>query len=248
MPRPAWPDGNGGRPKEYRRRQVADAIGYVIDNGVKWRNPPADFPPWRTVHAIFTRWYGDAVHSDPRAKARRSQGRQTEPSAAIIDSQSLRAAETVGVDTRGFDAGKKTPGRKRHVIVDCLGRLLVVMVTAASVQDRDAARPALAYRRELFERITPVWADGGYAGSLGDRAKEKLRITVEIVKRSADVCGFVVLPRRWVVERTSSWLLRRRRLVRDYERLPEHHEAMVKWSMVQLMARRLARPASAKSP
>jgi transposase len=252
MPWPAWLDGNGGRPEEYCRRQVADAIGYVVDNGVKWRNLPADFPPWRTVHAVFARWYGDgdidAVHSDLRAKVRRSAGRQAEPSAAIIDSQSLRAAETVGVDTRGFDAGKKVPGRKRHVIVDCLGLLLVVMVTAASVQDRDGARPALACLRELFERIVLVWADGGYAGALVDWAKEKLRITLEIVKRSDDVCGFVVLPRRWVVERTLSWLFRRRRLVRDYERLPAHHEAMVKWSMIQLMARRLARPASTKSP
>jgi len=200
------------------------------------------------VHALFTRWYGDgdidAVHSDLRAKVRRAQGRETEPSAAIIDSQSLRAAETVGADTRGYDAGKKTPGRKRHVIVDCLGLLLVVMVTAASVPDRDGARPALSCLRELFERIALVWADGGYAGQLVDWAKDKLRITLEIVKRSDAAAGFVVLPRRWVVERTLSWLFRRRRLVRDYERLPEHHEAMVKWAMIQLMARRLARATS----
>lgn len=200
------------------------------------------------MHALFTRWYGDgdidAVHSDLRAKVRRAQGRETEPSAAIIDSQSVRAAETVGADTRGYDAGKKTPGRKRHVIVDCLGLLLVVMVTAASVPDRDGARPALSCLRELFERIALVWADGGYAGQLVDWAKDKLRITLEIVKRSDAAAGFVVLPRRWVVERTLSWLFRRRRLVRDYERLPEHHEAMVKWAMIQLMARRLARATS----
>lgn len=198
--------------------------------------------------ALFTRWYGDgdldAVHSDLRAKVRCAAGHQTEPSAAIIDSQSLRAAETVGADTRGFDAGKKTPGRKRHVSVDCLGLLLVVLVTAASGQDRDGARPGLSCLRDLFERIALVWADGGYAGQLVDWAQDKLRITLEIVKRS-DAAGFVVLPRRWVVERTLSWLFRRRRLVRDYQRLPGHHEAMVKWAMIQLMARRLARVAPA---
>ncbi|MEC4020337.1 IS5 family transposase [Streptomyces sp. H27-D2] len=244
MPWPAWLDGNGGRPEEYCRRQVVDAIFYVADNGCKWRNLPVDFPPWRTVHAIFTRWYQDgdvdAVHNDLRDLVRQAEGRETDPTAAIIDSQSVRAAETVGADSRGYDAGKKVAGRKRHVITDCLGLLLVVMVTTASVQDRDGAKPALSHLRELFESITLVWADGGYAGKLVTWAKEKLWLTLEIVKRS-DLPGFVILPRRWVVERTLSWISQRRRCVRDYERLPQHHEAMVKWSMIMLMARRPAR-------
>jgi transposase len=147
----------------------------------------------------------------------------------------------VGADSRGYDTGKKVPGRKRHVIVDCIGMLLAVLVTTASVQDRDGARPVLSHLRELFETITLVWADGGYAGKLVDWAREKLQLTLEIVKRSDGMRGFTVLPRRWVVERTLSWIFQRCRCVRDYERLPDHHEAMVKWSMIMLMSRRLAR-------
>ncbi|MGW0633977.1 IS5 family transposase [Streptomyces sp. NPDC002758] len=250
LPWPAWLDGNGGRPEEYCRRLIVDAIFYVADNGNKWRNLPGDFPHWRTVHTVFTRWWQDgsvdAIHNDLRDEVRRSEGRDTDPTAAIIDSQSVRAAETVGADSRGYDAGKKVAGRKRHVIVDTIGLLLVVMVTSASVQDRDGARPTLVHLRDLFESISLVWADGGYAGKLVTWAKKKLQLTIEVVKRNDDVKGFVVLPRRWVVERTLSWIFQRRRCVRDYERLPEHHEAMVKWSMIMLMSRRLAGTKDAK--
>ncbi|MGW3917544.1 IS5 family transposase [Streptomyces sp. NPDC005070] len=194
---------------------------------------------------MFTRWWQDgdvnAIHNDLRDKVRCAEGRDVDPTAAIIDTQSVRAAGTVGTESRGYDAGKRVAGRKRHVIVDTIGLLLVVMVTTASVQDRDGAQPALSHLRDLFESISLVWADGGYAGKLVDWATEKLRLTLEIVKRSDDARGFVVLPRRWVVERTLSWISQRRRCVRDYERLPEHHEAMVKWSMIMLIARRLAR-------
>jgi transposase len=141
----------------------------------------------------------------------------------------------------GYDAGKKTPGRKRHVLVDCLGLLLGVMVTAASVQDRDAARPLLERAQARFHRLALVWADGGYAGKLLLWAAGRLHLKLQIVKRSDDASGFVVLPRRWMVERTLSWLMRTRRLARDYEGLPEVHEQMVVWSMTTLMTRRLAR-------
>ncbi len=245
LPWPLWLDGGGGRPEEYCRRQVIDAIFYLADNGCKWRNLPADFPPWRTVYGLFTRWWhgGDvtAVHNDLRDTVRANASRDFDPSAAIIDSQTVRAAETVGAETRGYDAGKKMNGRKRHVIVDTLGLLLVCHVTAASVQDRDGARPALQVLRQLFATIALVWADGAYSGQLVDWAREALAITIEVVKRSDDMTGFVVLPRRWVVERTLGWITRRRRCVRDYERLPAHHEAMVTWSMIILMSRRLAR-------
>ncbi|MET8779157.1 transposase [Nocardia sp. NPDC004654] len=143
--------------------------------------------------------------------------------------------------SRGWDAGKKLNGRKRHVIVDTLGLLLIVHVTAANIQDRDGARPALRQLRELFATLTLVWADGAYAGKLVGWAHQHLALTLDIVKRSDDTTGFVVLPRRWVVERTLAWITRRRRCVRDYERLPAHHEAMVTWSMITLMSRRLAR-------
>lgn len=252
LPWPVWLDGGGGRPEEYCRRQVIDAIFYLADNGCKWRNLPADFPPWRTVHAAFTRWWacGDvlAVHNDLRDLVRAVQGRDPDPTAAVMDSQSVRAAETVAAAGRGFDAGKKINGRKRHLVVDTIGMLLVVVVTAASCQDRDGARPALERLRELFATITLVWADGAYAGKLVTWARDKLALTVQIVKRSDDTRGFVVLPRRWVVERTLAWISRRRRLVRDYERLPGHHEALVAWSMIMLMSRRLARSPRRQPP
>ncbi|MFD4144692.1 IS5 family transposase [Streptomyces sp. NPDC058572] len=245
LPLPAWRWGKGGRPEEHCRRTVVDAIRYVVDNGCKWRALPVDFPPHSTVYAFFVRWeraqYVDDLHDTLRDRLRRKAGRDIEPTAAIIDSQSVRAAETVPAGSRGWDAGKKVGGRKRHIAVDTLGLLLVVLVTAASVQDRDGARPLISRLRQLHHRITLAWADGGYAGKLVTWAKERWSITIEVVKRSDDAKGFVVLPRRWVVERSLSWICRRRRCVRDYERLPTHHEAMVKWSMIILMTRRLAR-------
>lgn len=139
-------------------------------------------------------------------------------------------------------------GRKRHIAVDSLGLLLVVVVTAASIQDRDAAFRLLGAVRERFSTISLVWADGGYAGRLVDWAKSLLALTVQIVKRTDDIAGFKVLPRRWVVERTFGWLLRYRRLVRDYERRPEHHEAMVLWATVAIMTRKLELATSGAPP
>ncbi|MFJ6760988.1 MULTISPECIES: transposase [unclassified Streptomyces] len=138
-------------------------------------------------------------------------------------------------------APKKINGRRRHVIVDCLGLLLMVLVTAADVTDRDAACGMLERLRVRYRKIRLVWADGGYTGRLVDWAKETLRLTLQIVQRTDDMSGFVVLPRRWVVERTLSWLMRSRRLARDYETRPESSEAAVLWSMAMLMGRRLAR-------
>ena len=143
--------------------------------------------------------------------------------------------------SRGYDAGKKINGRKRHIAVDTVGLLLCVLVTAASVQDRDGARPLLVMLAASCRRVRLVWADGGYAGKLLDWASTTVRITVAIVKRCDDVKGFQVLPRRWVVERTLGWITGHRRCVRDYERLPQHHEAMVRWSMIRITSRRLAR-------
>ncbi|MEU5092262.1 transposase [Streptomyces sp. NPDC021356] len=144
------------------------------------------------------------------------------------------------MQTSGWDGGKKVGGRKRHLVVDCLGPVLAVTATAASVQDRDAAVGLLDGLRTKYFSIRLVWADGGYAVRLVDWAAENLHLTLEIVRRTDDTSGFVVLPRRWVVERTLSWLMRSRRLVRDYEALPVMHEAMVLWSMTMLMSGRLA--------
>jgi transposase len=150
---------------------------------------------------------------------------------------------------RGYDAGKKINGTKRHIAVDVLGLLLTVLVTAASVQDRDAARPLLWNLRKAFPSVKLAWADGGYAGKLVTWARTRLKpkLTLEIVRRPDDLHTFQVLPHRWVVERTLSWITRHRRTVRDYERLPAHHETCIYWAMIIIMTRRLARqPATAQ--
>jgi transposase len=254
LPVPAWLEGRGGRPEGFCHRQMIDAVRYVADNGVKWANLPADFPPYWRVHAFARRWQVTGLlaelHDRLRDKVRQKEGRTVDPTAAIVDSQSVRAAANIPRSTSGWDGGKKVGGRKRHLVVDCLGMVLAVAVTAASVQDRDAAVPLLERLRKTYFSIRLVWADGGYAGRLVDWAAEKRQLTLDIVKRTDDTTGFVVLPRRWVVERTLSWLMLSRRLARDYETLPAMHEAMVLWSMTMLMSGRLAgrRPGAFSRP
>jgi len=153
----------------------------------------------------------------------------------------VRGADTVPTASRGYDAGKKVNGRKRHIAVDTNGLLLTVVVTLAAIQDRDAGLRLLGALRARFSTISLVWADAGYAGRLVTWAGTVLHLVVEIVKRCDDLTGFHVLPRRWVVERTFAWISKRRRCVRDYETLPEHHEAMVHIAMIMTMSRRLAR-------
>jgi len=178
-----------------------------------------------------------ALCEQVRVLARRSP----QPTAAIIDSQSVRAADTVGKATRGYDAGKKTEGRKRHIAVDVIGLILCIVITAASVQDRDGARPLLWKLAVGYRTVTLIWADGGYAGKLVTWASQTLRRTLQIIKRPDDLHTFKVLPRRWVVERTFGWIMKHRRCVRDCERLPGHHETYLYWSMIHIMAARIAR-------
>jgi len=188
------------------------------------------------------------MHDSLREAVRLLAGRSPQPTAAIIDSQSVKAADTVGKASRGYDAGKKIEGRKRHLAVDTLGLILVILVTAASVQDRDGARPLLWRLAASFRHVSLVWADGGYAGKLVTWAAGTLRRTVQIVKRPGNLHTFQVLPRRWVVERTFGWIMKHRRCVRDYERLPEHHETYLYWSMISVMAARVARSQSPARP
>jgi transposase len=241
---PMVPVKTGGRPAIHPRRRIVEAILYVDRTGCAWRMMPHDFPPWDTVYWYFKRWNADGttdrIHDALRAAARDTAGRDPMASAGIVDSQSVKGADTVGADSRGYDAGKKTNGRKRHIVVDTLGLLIVVLVTAASLQDRAGGRLVLARARMKMPSIVLVWADGGYAGQLVEFARRMLFIALEIVKKPTGLHTFEALPRRWVVERTLSWLVRCRRLDRDYERLPAHAEAMVKWAMIGLMARRLA--------
>lgn len=242
----------GGRPPLYSKREIVNAILYLTRAGCAWRMMPKDLPHWRTVYGYFVDWNNDGtldlihdtLREELRQKTKKPDGtkRQAEPSAGIVDSQSLRGADTVGKDRRGFDAGKKVQGTKRHIVTDTLGLLLVVVVTAASVQDRDGGQLALELAHGWYRRLVHVFADGAYAGRLVEWARTKCKVTIEVVSRPKDQRGFSVLPRRWVVERTLAWLMRWRRLVRDYERLPETHEAFVKWAMIGLMLNRLARP------
>ncbi len=242
----------GGRPSSAPLYLIVNAILYLLRTGCSWRQLPADFPPWQTCYRYFVSWRVDGtldrLHELLRERLRAVEGRDEPPTAGVIDAQSVRGAATVGAESRGFDAGKKTNGRKRHIVVDTLGLLLVVMVTAASVQDRDAGRDVLIKLRAALPGVRLVWADGGYAGKLVEWAKARLALALDIVRKRDGQRGFAVLPRRWVVERTLSWITNCRRLACDYERTIEHSEAMVKWAMIALMARRLARLQTGAEP
>jgi putative transposase len=245
LPPPRWGSPAGGRPETHPRREIVNAIRYLVRSGCAWRQLPADFPPWQTVYDHFTRWKADGttdrIHDALRAQARAAAGRDPEPTAAVIDSQSVRGADTVPRASRGWDNAKKVNGRKRHIAVDTLGLITAIVVTAASVQDRDAARPLLWNLSRASHRVRLIWADSGYQARRLLAWAARLHLTVQIVRRPDDLHTFQVLPRRWVVERTFAWISKYRRTIRDYERLPEHHEAMIQWAMIAIMTRRLAR-------
>lgn len=188
LPTPAWLEGRGGQPGGFCHRQMLDAIRYLVAGGISWRSMPADFPAWARVYAFFRRWRENGLiaelHDRLRAKVREREGRDPEPSAGIIDAQSVKAAASVPAASRGYDGGKQVNGRKRHVVTDCLGLILVVAVTAANIGDREAATGLLARLRTLHREITLVWADGGYTGGLIGWCRNKLALTLEIVKRT----------------------------------------------------------------
>jgi transposase len=246
MPMPAWLEGKGGRPEAHCHRSMLDAVRYLVDNGVKWRNLPVDFPFWRAVYDFFRRWrrhgYIRELYQRLRRTQREKQGRSAEPSAGIIDSQSVDGSETCPVASRGYDGGKMRDGRKRHVLTDTGGLLLEVTVTAANVHDSKAAPELLEqYMAEPGRLLELVWVDSAYQGQELADAFATHGVSVEVVKRPDGTKGFKVLARRWVVERTLGWLSRSRRLNRDHERRDDHHVAMVWWAGTITLGRRMAR-------
>ncbi|MDE2166221.1 MAG: IS5 family transposase [Alphaproteobacteria bacterium] len=244
------PAKHGGRRREVNVREVLNAIFYVLSTGCQWQALPKDLPPKSTAHYYFMLWEWDGtlerIHHLLYVATRERDGREASPSAAIIDSQTAKAAPKGGsaLDPQGFDAGKKVTGRKRHILVDTLGLLLNVVVHSADVQDRDGARLVLDQRtRRRFPFIERIFADAGYQGAKMAAAIAKTGTwKLEIVKRN-ELHRFVVLPKRWIVERTLAWISHNRRLARDFERYARTAAAFVRLAMIRIMLRRLTRPA-----
>lgn len=248
LPAPRSGTGRGGRPEAHPRREIVNAILYWVRAGCAWRMLPADLPPWRTIYGFFQRWSADGtIERLLRAltcAARAAMGRSPAPSAAVIDSQSVKAADTVATTSRGFDAAKKINGRKRHLAVDVCGFLLAVLVTSGHVQDRDGAKQLLQRLHTGWGGIRLVWADAAYRGRLVDWTHRLFGTILTVIGKQRPAGSrpvFAPLPRRWVVERTLAWLALYRRTVRDYERRPDHAETIIKLAMIDLTLKRLAK-------
>lgn len=237
----------GGRNREVEMWSVLNAIFYVLTQGCTWRNLPGDFPAWQTVYTYFRNWRKDgtwvAIHEKLRDWVRSEQGRKPDPSEAIIDSQSVKTAAMVNQSV-GYDAGKKIKGRKRFVTVDTLGLILSVFVTAANQTERDGGKVVLQRLREKGTRIArlhTIWVDGGFTGDTFMMwVMDFCHWVVQVVLRPQEHKGFVLLPKRWVVERTFGWLSWCRRLNRDHEGLPANSETWIYIALIRIMVRRLA--------
>jgi len=268
LPEPA----REGRPRLHGLRAILDAVFYVLKSGCPWRLLPREFPPWKTVYDWFRKWRIDGtwerLNAELRERLRCRLGRDPNPSAGIVDSQSARTS-AVGGQERGFDPAKNVEGRKRHLLVDTEGLVLKAKVHSARVPDADGIGLLLGSARVGLSRLSHLWVDAGYQGRGKRWAEEAMGLSVEVVRKPKKPVpekvaqlwaeewakegkavdwqklmpprGFRVLPRRWVVERTFAWISHNRRMAKDYERLCATGEAFIYAAMTRLMARRLAR-------
>lgn len=228
------------RNRKYELREIVNAVLYMVKAGCQWRMLPGDFAPWKLVYYYFDTWKKNGIfeliHESLVEKTRLKHGKKEQPTVGIIDAQSVKST-LVSSEDKGFDAGKKIKGIKRHIIVDTLGLVLAIVIQGASVQDRDGAIPVISKLFEGWSQIIKIFADSGYRGQLIEKVKTQFKIEFEIIKRN-ELHTFKVLPKRWIVERTFSWIDTNRRNSKNYERLNNTSVAMVHLSAIRIMLNR----------